>query len=276
MKKNKLSPKYLSKQLSYKKHLKNKETLLLGELKICMEDFAIENMDFPHLSMKTNSDNSKSKSESLIAKELGYENIKKLLDITSSSQISDALNNIAKRNGVIDDVNSINNKKAYGRVVTVKTSSDDWGTCLYGIDEAKKGNILFIQTYGKSSAIWGELTSSCSKEKELGGTVILGATRDIDFIINYDYPVFASETVPNAGSALGLGEVNTSLEIGETNKFTINPGDFIYGDESGVVHVPQELFSEVMLETLKIKVKESNILSEIKKGKSLSEIVGLK
>jgi len=279
MEKRKLSPRSLLKQISYKKHLKNKKILLLGELKVCKEDFEIENMDFPHLSnsnkTKTNF-NSKSKSESLVTKEIGYRNLKKLLENTSSSQISDALSNIAKKSGVIDGLKSINNRKAYGRIVTVKTSSDDWGTCLYGIDEAKKGNILFIETTGESSAIWGELTSSCSKEKKLAGTVILGAVRDIDFLKNFEYPIFAKETVPNAGSALGLGKINIPLEIGKNNEIIANPGDFIYGDENGVVHVPQELFCEVMLETLKIKVNESHILSEIKKGKPLSEIVGLK
>ncbi|MCL2687011.1 MAG: RraA family protein [Methanobrevibacter sp.] len=273
MEKRKLSPKYLLKQISYKKHLKDKETLLLGELKVCKEDFEIENMDFPHLS---NSNKTKAKTKTLVTKEIGYGNLKKLLDNTSSSQISDALSNISKRNGVIDGLKSINNKKAYGRIVTVKTSSDDWGTCLYGIDEAKKGNILFIETSGESSAIWGELTSSCSKEKELAGTFILGAVRDIDFLKNFDYPIFAKESVPNAGSALGLGEINMAIEIEKNEKITINPGDFVYGDENGVVHIPQELFCEVMLETLKIKVNESHILSEIKKGKPLSEIVGLK
>ena len=199
--------------------------------------------------------------------------LKKLLDSSASCQISDALNNLTGRNGVLKNIKSINNQKTYGRIVTVQTSSDDWGTSLLGIDKAKKGEILFILSLGKSSAIWGELTSQCSKEKGLSGTVIHGATRDIDFLVDFDYPVFASEFVPNAGKPLGFGKINPDLEIEDIK---IKPGDFLLADMSGCVVVPQELFSDVMMETLKIKLKESEIISEIKKGKSLSEILNLR
>lgn len=267
MKKSKLSPKSFLKQISYKKHLKNKEMSKIGKLLICKSDFEIENLDVI---------NSPANDKPSIDREIGFENLKNLLDNTSSCQISDALSKIAKRNGVIRSVKSINGKTAYGRIVTVKTSSDDWGTSLLGIDEAKEGNILFIKTTGPISAIWGELTSSCSHEKKLAGTVILGATRDINFVSKYEYPVFAKETTSNAGTALGLGKVNIPIIIGEDENQIIKPRDFIFADKSGVVHVPQEIFCETMLKTLEIKISEENILSEIEKGKSLSEILGLK
>lgn len=267
MEKSKLSAKSFLNQISYKKHLKNKKMSKIGKLLISKADFRIENLDVT---------NSPTNSKSNIDKEIGYENLKNLLDNTSSCQISDAMSKISKRDGVIQGIKSINGKTAYGRVVTVKTSSDDWGTSLLGIDEAKKGNMLFIKTSGPISAIWGELTSSCSHEKKLAGTVILGATRDIGFVSEYEYPVFSSETTSNAGTPLGLGEVNIPLTIGEDEKLIIRPGDFIFADKSGVVHVPQEIFCEIMIKTLEIKINEADILSEIEKGKSLSEIVGLK
>lgn len=272
MKKSKLSSKSLLKQLSQKKYLKNRKKVQIGdELKVCKEDFEIENLDI--INTDGAPDNN---TDSNIKKEMGFENLKKILDTTSSCQISDAISKIAKRSGILEGIKSINGKTAYGRVFTVKTSSDDWGTPLFGIDEAKKGNILVIQTEGDNSAIWGELTSSCSYEKDLAGTVIDGATRDIDFIKTFEYPVFAKKTVPNAGNALGLGDIDIPIEIKTNPKIIIKSGDFIFGDKSGVVHVPQELFCEVMIKTLKIKINESHILSEIKNGNPLSDIVGLK
>ena len=276
MEKSKLSAKSLLKQLSYKKYQKNKKTVKIGKVNICKDDFDIKNLDFENSFNSSFIPKSKKLTKSeLIEREIGFENLKKLLDNTSSCQISDALAKISGRNGVIEGIKAINNKIAYGRVVTAKTSSDDWGTSLLGIDKGKKGNILFIETYGESSAIWGELTSNSSYKKELAGTVIWGASRDIDYIIRSDYPVFAKETVPNAGNALGLGKVNVVLKIGKDEKHIIKPGDFLIGDESGVVHVPQELFTEVMLKTLEIKINELYIVSKIKKGETLSEIVGL-
>ena len=267
MRKSKLSAKSLLKKISYKNHLKNKKMSKIGDLTVCEEDFEIENLDV--LS-------SPNDSKLEVNKEIAYENLKNLLDNTSSCQISDALSKITKRDGVIQGIKAINGKTAYGRIVTVKTSSDDWGTSLLGIDEANKGNILFIETTGPISAIWGELTSSCSQEKKLAGTVILGAVRDIDFVSDSEYPVFARETTSNAGTALGLGEINIPLRIEKNGDIVINPGDFIFADKSGVVHVPQEQFFEIMIKTLEIKINESNILCGIEKGKSLSEILGLK
>ncbi|MCL2115362.1 MAG: RraA family protein [Methanobrevibacter sp.] len=198
--------------------------------------------------------------------------IKKFLDSSGTCQISDALFNLTGRNGVLNSIKSINNKKTYGRIITAKTDSDDWGTSLLAIDKAKKGEILLILSLGELSAIWGELTSQCSKEKGLSGTVIYGATRDIDFLVDFDYPLFTCETTPNAGKPLGMGIINPKLEI---ENITIKPGDFLFADMSGCVVVPQELFSDVMMETWKIMLKEAEIISEIKKGRLLSEILNL-
>ncbi|MEA4956103.1 hypothetical protein SDC9_03481 [bioreactor metagenome] len=278
MGKSKLSAKSLLNEISYKKHLKNKKTVIINDLKICKEDFRIENLDNleSENSYKTKKDKEKIKGKNQIKKDFGFENLKKLLDNTASCQISDALNKITKRSGVLNGIKSINGKTAYGRVITVESSSDDWGTSLLGIDAAKKGNIIFIKTNGTSSAVWGELTSSCSEKKGINGTVIWGAVRDINFVSEYKYPVFARETIPNAGNALGLGKINIPIKISENPEIIIKNGDFIFGDKSGVVHVPQELFSEVMIKTLEIKINETNIISEIEKGKPLSQIVGLK
>jgi 3-hexulose-6-phosphate synthase len=91
--------------------------------------------------------------------------------------------------------------------------------------------------------------------------------------LHLDFPVFALETLPNAGNPSGIGEINTDLRIGN---YLISPGDFIFADESGVVVIQQSIFSDVILETLKIKIKEFKIIKQLKNGKSLSEIVGLK
>ena len=251
---SKLSTNSFLKELNKDKFIKKIDKTDINQLKFKKEDFNIENLDN-------------------YGNRIQNHLLKKLLDSTASCQISDALANLTGKNGVLKGVKSINNKKAYGKIITAKTESDDWGTSLLAIDEAEKGEILFILSLGESSAIWGELTSQCSKEKGLSGTVIYGATRDIDFLVDFDYPVFTYETVPNAGKPLGLGTINPNLEIENTK---ISPGDFLFADISGCVIIPQELFSDVMLETLKIKLKEFEITSEVKKGKSLSEILNLR
>ena len=230
------------------------ETANLGEFLVKKGDFSIDDLN----------DNGKNKSR--------YLKLKKILDSSSTCQISDALSGVSGRNGVVVGLKAMNRNKVYGRVVTAKTNCDDWGTSLLAMDQAEPGEVLFLYCYGERGSVWGELASTSSQEKGIAGTVLYGYARDMDAIIDLDYPVYALDFCPNAGKALGLGEVNVDIEI---DNQIIKPGDFIFGDESGVVVIPQELFEDVIIATYNIKVKENNIIKQLKSGKTLSQIVGL-
>src|SRR5574344_982237 len=237
-----------------------------------LKDFSTISLDDPRLINKTFNIEDLTLNESKNNIEQ-YQELKIILETASACQISDAVNAVTGESGVIKGLKSINNQRAYGRVVTSKASSKDWGASLLAIDAAKEGDFLLLSTTGEPAAVWGELASTCAKEKGIVGTAVYGATRDIDVLLHLDYPVFALETLPNAGKPSGIGELNVNLQI---ENYLISPGDFIYADESGVVIVQKSIFSKVILETLKIKINESKIINQLKAGKSLSTIVGLK
>ena len=202
-----------------------------------------------------------------------YINLQSLLENVSACQISDAYNAISKRSGTIQSIKPINNRKVWGSIYTAETTSDDWGTSALAIDDANPGDILFFKVDSDDKAIWGELASSCARDNGIKATVIYGSARDLDALLDMDYPVFATNFCPNAGSALGLGTLCEPIEV---EGMKINPGDFLFGDESGIVVIPKELFGDVMVQTLGVKIKESGIIKDISSGKSLAEIVGLK
>lgn len=202
-----------------------------------------------------------------------YINLMSLLENVSACQVSDAYNSISKRSGTIQSIKPINNQKVFGSIFTAETSSDDWGTSALAIDSAGEGDILFFKVDNEDKAIWGELASTCAKNNGIKSTVIYGSIRDLDALLYMDYPVFASNFCPNAGSALGLGTLNEKIEV---EGVTINPNDFFIGDESGIVVIPQELFAKTMHASLGVKLKESKIIEELDNGNTLAEIVGLK
>lgn len=202
-----------------------------------------------------------------------YINLMSLLENVTACQVSDAYNSISRRPGTIQSIKPINNQKVFGSIFTAETTSDDWGTSALAIDAAGEGDILFFKVDNEDKAIWGELASTCAKQNGIKSTVIYGSARDLDAMLYMDYPLFASNFCPNAGSALGLGTLNESIEVEGT---IINPGDFFIGDESGIVVVPKELFGETMAASLQVKVKESKIIEAIEKGETLAEIVRLK
>ena len=200
-------------------------------------------------------------------------NLMSLLENVSACQVSDAYNGISRRSGVIQSIKPINNQKVFGSIFTAETTSDDWGTSALAIDEASEGDILFFKVDSEDKAIWGELASVCAKSNGIKATVIYGSARDLDALLYIDYPIFASNFCPNAGSALGLGTLNKTIDI---EGYKVNPGDFFIGDESGIVVIPKELFAKTMVAALEVKIKESKIIEDIAEGKTLAEITGLK
>lgn len=200
-------------------------------------------------------------------------NLQSLLENVSACQVSDAYNALSKRSGTIQSIKPVNNQKVWGSIYTAETDCDDWGTSALAIDGADEGDILFFKVNGEEKAIWGELASSCARDNGIKATVIYGSARDLDALLYMDFPVFASNFCPNAGSPLGLGSLNEPIEI---EGVKISPGDFLFADESGIVVIPKELFGRVMAQTLVVKIKESGIIKDISDGRTLAEIVGLK
>lgn len=200
-------------------------------------------------------------------------NLISLLEEVSSCQVSDAYNSISSRSGTIQSIKPVNNQKVWGRIFTAETTSDDWGTSALAIDAAEEGDILFFNVDSEDKAIWGELASSCARDNGIKATVIYGSARDLDAILYMDYPIFASNFCPNAGSALGLGTLGQSISVEDVE---INTGDFFFGDESGIVVIPKSLFAKTMNAALAVKIKEEGIIKDISCGKTLAEIVGLK
>ncbi|WAC05642.1 MAG: bifunctional hexulose-6-phosphate synthase/ribonuclease regulator [Methanoregula sp.] len=198
------------------------------------------------------------------------ERIRELFQKVSSSNISDAMH----RKGAMEGIISIcGNVKIAGQAVTVQTFSGDWAKPVEAIDVAAPGNIIVINNDSATHiAPWGELaTLSCIK-KGIAGVVIDGAVRDVDDIRKTGFPVFAKAIVPNAGEPKGFGEINAEIRC--AGQF-VNPGDWIIGDESGVVVVPQERAFEIARRALEVRKNEERIREEIQRGSTLSQVADL-
>lgn len=199
-------------------------------------------------------------------------NLKNLLDGVSSCQISDAYNELYRKTGVVKGLKSINNNKVYGRIITAETNCDDWGTAVAAINACGYGNILFVKSSSEDLAIWGELASINAKNSGVSGVAIYGSVRDMDALLNLDYPIFSCNFTPNAGKPIGLGVIGEDIDIGGE---IISSGDFFFGDETGVVVIPQLLFTKVIHQVLLVKLMELDIVNQLDSGKSLSEITGI-
>jgi 3-hexulose-6-phosphate synthase/6-phospho-3-hexuloisomerase len=166
------------------------------------------------------------------------------------------------------------NVKMVGRAVTVQTLAGDWAKPVEAIDVARKNEVIVINNDGATHvAPWGELATLSCVKKGISGVVIDGAVRDVDDIRIMKFPLFAKAVVPNAGEPKGFGEINAEIRC--CGQY-VRPGDWIIGDESGVVVIPAERAYEIARRALEVRKNEERIREEIRRGSTLSEVAELK
>jgi len=188
----------------------------------------------------------------------------------SSPNVTDAMH----RKGAMTGLISIcGDTKMAGKAVTVQTFAGDWAKPVEAIDRANTGNVIVINNDGGTHvAPWGGLATLSSIKKGLAGVVIDGAVRDVDDIKSMQFPVFARAVVPNAGEPKGFGEIDAEIVCCGQQ---VSPGDWVIGDESGVVVIPSARAYEIARRALEVKKNEERIREEIRRGDTLSGIVEL-
>jgi len=190
----------------------------------------------------------------------------------STSNISDAMHRTGELRG-LKPLWAGKELKFAGPAVTVRTYDGDWSAPVQAIDRAKKGDVIVIDACQGQIAVWGELaTNSCISQGVIA-VIIDGAVRDIDDICKMRFPLFARHFTPTAGEPKGFGEINSTIEICGRK---IEPGDWVIGDESGVVVVPQKLAMEIANRAIDVNEKENRIREEIKQGSTLGKTLYLK
>jgi len=190
--------------------------------------------------------------------------------LVSTSNISDAMH----KKGAMKEISPI--KQGFhmvGPALTVETMDGDWAKPVEAIDKAQKGTVLVINASSGKTAIWGELATWSAQIKGLAGVVIDGAVRDIDDLITMDLPVFSRFKVPNAGEPKGFGDIGMEIICGNQ---PVRAGDWIVGDDSGVVVIPKDQAQTIANRALDVKEHENRIREEIKQGGSLGSVLKLK
>jgi len=198
------------------------------------------------------------------------EELFEILREVSTPNISDAMH----RKGAMRGILPINlGHKIVGTAVTVQTFSGDWAKPVEAIDIAGPGNVIVINNGSNFIAPWGGLATLSCKGRGIEGVIVDGAVRDVDEIRALNYPIFSSAIVPNAGDPKGMGEINAEISCGGQ---TVRPGDFIVGDDSGVVVIPKERAYEIARRAKEVEKTESRLYEEIRRGSTLSQVAKLK
>lgn len=203
-----------------------------------------------------------------LSRKYGQDELFEAFAKVSTCNIADA----AHKRGVMDNGIVLRNGhgvKAVGRALTVQTAKGDWAKPVEAIDRARKGDIIVIDAGGSEIAVWGELAANSALVKGVAGVVIDGAARDIDGIIDLGFPCFSRHVSPHAGEPKGFGGIGLEIVCGGQ---MVRTGDWIVGDESGVVVIPQEHAVELANRSVDVWEREERIREEIKRGGTLSKV----
>ena len=126
---------------------------------------------------------------------------------------------------------------------------------------------------GDGICYFGELIALGMKERGCVGAGVDGGIRDVRWLGMHQFPVFARYRTPV--QSIGRWRV-TANQVpvymrGATTEFvTVSPGDFLLGDEDGLVAVPSDCLEEVLMKAEELTQKEVRIRAELAKGLSLA------
>jgi 4-hydroxy-4-methyl-2-oxoglutarate aldolase len=126
----------------------------------------------------------------------------------------------------------------------------------------------------EEAGYWGEIMTVAALTRGIGGLVLDGCVRDRSRLIDLGLPVFCTGLSINGTDKFsdGKGSIGDPIKIAGV---AVEQGDLIYGDEDGVVVVPQGTVPAVVAAARTRKRYEREIIRRIKAGESTLEIFQL-
>lgn len=168
--------------------------------------------------------------------------------------------------------------KVAGRAVTMTlraVGSDSPSSRHLGVDAiaaASPGEVAVIDAAGRTDCgSWGGLLSLAAATKGLAGVVSDGGIRDVDEARELAFPVFGRQaTTRTARGRIRQVACNERIVIDDV---TVEPGDAVIADGSGVVVVAWDALPGVLLKAEEIARRESTMAERLRSGQRPEEVL---
>ena len=154
----------------------------------------------------------------------------------------------------------------YGEVTNAQNPllNKPFGLMLEALDDLKKHEVYICSGSSPSYALVGELMCTRMKVLQAAGVVVNGFHRDTKGIRELEFPCFsygryAQDQAPR-GKVIGY---RVTIEI---DRVIVNPGDIVFGDLDGVIVIPQEIETEVLMKAYEKAVGEKKVAESIRNG----------
>jgi regulator of RNase E activity RraA len=138
---------------------------------------------------------------------------------------------------------------------------------------ADPGDIIVVDNQAGHgySAGWGGLLALAASLKKVSGVVVYGAARDVDDVAAVGLPMYAHSTTPRTARARAV-EVSTGAPL-QLENVTVEAGDLVLADRSGVVFVPRARAEDVLAKADEIFAKENEMADQLRRGLAVTDVL---
>ncbi len=190
-----------------------------------------------------------------------------------TAAVSDAMDSLGVNRALAGIVPRVEGIKTAGPVYTVQYEPFDAPpTSFQGagnyIDDVPAGHVLLIDNGGNTLCTnWGDILTRKALMQGIAGTVINGSARDIALVKSLGYPLFTKGVYMVSGkNRVRVTGVKVPVRVGDVQ---VDPTDWIFADENGVLVLPAALLEEIIVRAERVLETEAGIVRAIESGAKL-------
>jgi 4-hydroxy-4-methyl-2-oxoglutarate aldolase len=160
-----------------------------------------------------------------------------------------------------------------GPAFTVQAPAGDNLPIHLAIAEAPAGSVLAVACgEDESYALIGDIMAQAAMKRGLAGLVTDGMIRDSRPVREMGFPVFCRGLQIRGPGKRSPGRRGEPVSLGGV---VVRPGDYVIGDDDGVVIVRPEEAEATLKAALAREEKEQGVMRQIAAGRTTVEIMGL-
>lgn len=160
-----------------------------------------------------------------------------------------------------------------GTAVTIRIPHADSTALHYLTAMVRPGDVVVIDRCGDDKhACWGGVVTHAMKNAGVVAGVIDGPATDFSEIVKTQMPMWCRGPAPITTKILGTeGAINVPVSVGGQ---TIEPGDAVLCDESGVIVLKPATAEAYARRAIEMQEQELVLLERLRKGEKLPDISG--
>ncbi len=144
-----------------------------------------------------------------------------------------------------------------------------FGIMFQALDDLKPNEIYIASGSSFEYALWGGLMTTRAQHLAAAGAILDGFVRDTNEIRNLGFPVFSRGAFAQDQGVRGkVIDFRVPIDI---EGVRINSGDLIFGDDEGVLVIPQDIEQEAVARALEKVATENEVAKAIRAGMSTQE-----